>query len=178
MSYRLRLLLKIISWILRPGLDPTKEYSADYRVWPTEAELKVVENARYGYLLVLERFRFVFATVLWRVCLKNHWTAVMGAQIYRVKRPLHRWQKFSIITKPLCWDDKWFYFEQRIESSGKLVCSAVVSCIFVAKDRKIPTSEILNLIGIQSKSPPFSESLEKFLVAAKSLEEYPSFEKN
>ena len=171
MSYRLRLLLKIISWILRPGLDPTKEYRADYRVWPTEAELSVVENARYGYLLVLERFRFVFATILWKVCLKNRWTAVMGAQIYRVKRPLHRWQKFSIITKPLCWDDKWFYFEQRIESSGKLVCSAVVSCIFVAKDRKIPTSEILSLIGVHSKSPPFSDSVEKFIVAAKSLEE-------
>lgn len=69
MSYRLRLLLKIISWILRPGLDPTKEYQADYGVWPTEAELSVVENARYGYLLVLERFRFVFATILWKICL-------------------------------------------------------------------------------------------------------------
>jgi hypothetical protein len=170
MSYRLRLLLKIISWLLGPSLDVTREYRADYRVWPTEAEFSVVENARYGYLLVLERFRFVFATTLWKICLKRHWTAVMGAQIYRVKRPLHRWQKFSIITQPLSWDDKWFYFEQRIESSGKLVCSAVVSCIFIAKDRKIPTAEILDLVGIKTPSPEFSESVQKFIQAADSLE--------
>jgi len=171
MSYRLRLILKIISWLLGPSLDATEEYRAEYRVWPTEAELSVVENARYGYLLVLERFRFVFATALWKICLKRRWTAVMGAQIYKVKRPLHRWQKFSIITKPLSWDDKWFYFEQRVESSEKLVCTAVVSCLFLSKERKIPTSEILDLVGIRTPSPKFSDSVQKFIQAVDSLEE-------
>jgi hypothetical protein len=170
MSYRLRLLLKIISWLFGPRLDITKEYRADYRVWPTEAEMSVVENARYGYLLVLERFRFVFSTILWKVCLKRGWTAVMGAQIYKVKRPLHRWQKFTIITKPLSWDDKWFYFEQRIESDGKLICSAVISCIFLAKDRKIPTAEILEIVGVKTPSPELSEAVQKFKAASDSLE--------
>jgi hypothetical protein len=171
MSYRLRLILKIISWLTGQRLDVLKEYRADYRVWPTEAELSVVENARYGYLLVLERFRFVFATGLWKVCWKRGWTAVMGAQIYRVKRPLHRWQKFTIVTKPLCWDEKWIYFEQRIESGGKLVCSAVISCIFIGKDRKIPTSEILDLVGITTPSPKISESVQRFIQTVDSLEE-------
>lgn len=171
MSYRLRLLLRIISWLSRPPFDVTKEYRGEYRVWPTEAELSVVENARYGYFLVLERFRFVFGSVMWKICMKRGWTAVMGTQIYKVKRPLHRWQKFSIITKSLSWDDKWFYFEQRIESSGKLICSAVVSCIFIARDRKIPTVEILQLIGNQTPSPPFTDAVKKFILAAQSLEE-------
>lgn len=170
MSYRIRLLLRIISWLSRPHFDVTAGYRGEYRVWPTEAEASVVENARYGYLLVLERFRFIFCTVMWKICFKRRWTAVMGAQIYRVKRPLHRWQRFSIITKPLYWDDKWFYFEQRIESSGKLVCSAVVSCIFLAKDRKIPTAEVLQLLGVKKPSPPFSDAVEKFKLAAQSLE--------
>ena len=101
MSFRLRLFLRIFAWLWGPTLDATKEYRGEYRVWPTEAELSVVENARYGYLLVLERFRFIFATVLWKVCLKRRWTAVMGAQIFKVKRPLRRWQRFTIITKPI-----------------------------------------------------------------------------
>lgn len=127
MSYRLRLLLRIISWLTQPRFDVTKEYRGEYRVWPTEAELSVVENAKYGYFLVLERFRIIFCSIMWKICMKRGWTAVMGTQIYKVKRPLHRWQKITIITKPLSWDDKWFYFEQRIESSGKLVCSALRS---------------------------------------------------
>ncbi|MGZ3650991.1 MAG: thioesterase family protein [Bdellovibrionota bacterium] len=170
MSYRLRLILRILSWLGPPYLDISKEYRGEYRVWPTEAEWRVVENARYGYFLVLERFRFVFCSVLWKICLRRGWTAVMGTQIYKVKRPLHRWQKFSVITKPLCWDDKWFYFEQRIESSEKLVCSAVISCIFLAKDRKIPTAEILQLTGVTAPSPPFSEALKKFIMAEQALE--------
>jgi hypothetical protein len=171
MSFRLRLFLRIFAWLWGPTLDATKEYRGEYRVWPTEAELSVVENARYGYLLVLERFRFIFATVLWKVCLKRRWTAVMGAQIFKVKRPLRRWQRFTIITKPICWDDKWFYFEQRIESAGKLVCSAVISCIFLAKDRKVPTSEILELVRIQTPSPPLSDVVKKFIQTAESLDE-------
>lgn len=171
MSYRLRLLLRIVMWLSRPRFDVTKEYRGEYRVWPTEAEMSVVENARYGYLLVLERFRFIFCSILWKLCLKRGWTAVMGAQLYKVKRPLRRWQRFSIITKPITWDDKWFYFEQRIESSGKLICSAVVSCIFLAKDRKIPTSEILQLLGGPTLSPPFSDAVKKFILASQALEE-------
>lgn len=170
MSFRLRLLLRILFWFFQPKLDFTREYRGNYRVWPTEAELKVVENARYGYFFVLERFRLLFCTNLWKICWRNHWTAVMGAQIYKVKRPLHRWQKFTIITKPLTWDEKWVYFEQRIESAGKLICSGVISVIFLAKDRKVPTREILNQIGFNGESPPLSEAVKKFILAEQALE--------
>ena len=169
LSFRLRFLLRILRWLFEPDLDIAKEYRAEYLVWPTEAELSVVENARYGYLLVLERFRLVFCGRLWKICWKNGWTTVMGAQIYKVKRPLRRWQRFTIVTQPLYWDDKWFYFEQRIESGGKLVCSAVISVIFLAKDRKIPTAEILGLMGVSPQGRPFSEAVEKFIAAEQAL---------
>lgn len=94
----------------------------------------------------------------------------MGAQIYRVKRPLHRWQKFTIITKPLTWDEKWIYFEQRIESAGKLICSGVISVIFLARDRKIPTEEIMPLVGLPTQLPPLSEAVKKFILAEQELE--------
>jgi hypothetical protein len=169
LSFRLRLLMRIILWFFQPKLDMNKEFSAEYRVWPTEAEISIVENARYGYLFVLERFRLIFGTQLWRVCLKNRWTAVMGASITKVKRPLKRFQKFTIITKPVCWDEKWFYFEQRIESGGKLVCSAVISVIFLAPDRKVPPQEVLGTLKIQSQSPQLSEAIKKFIEAEKTL---------
>lgn len=101
----------------------------------------------------------------------------MGAQIYKVKRPLHRWQKFTIITKPLTWDEKWIYFEQRIESAGKLICSGVISVIFLAKDRKIPTQEIMDAMRVSSQSAPIqrgaaplSEAVKKFILAERELE--------
>ncbi len=170
MSFRLRFLLRIIRWFFEPALDPKKEYRGEYRVWPTEAELSVVENARYGYFFVLERFRPIFSTPLWKICRKNKWTAVMGAQIYKVKRPLRRWQRFSIITQPLCWDGKWFYFEQRIESGGKLVCSGVISVIFLSKDRKIPPAEVVGFLGGEASSPPLSDAIRKFISAEQALD--------
>ena len=95
----------------------------------------------------------------------------MGTQIYKVKRPLRRWQKFSVITKPISWDDKWFYFEQRIESQGKLICSAVIAVMFLGKDRKISPAEVLQHAHILSPSPALSESVKKFIHAAESLDE-------
>ena len=171
MSFRFRFFLRLLRWFFQPKLDFTREYRGTYRVWPTEAEISVVENARYGYLLVLERFRLAFSTDLWKICWKYGWTSVMGAQIYKVKRPLRRWQKFTIITKPVTWDEKWLYFEQRIESGGKLICSGVISVIVLAKDRKIPTREVLEHLGVSSQSPPFSEAVKKFILAERELEE-------
>lgn len=169
MSYRLRLLIRIFRWLVEPRLDPMKEYRADYWVWPTEVELSVMENARYGYLLVLERFRLIFGTGAWREFLRRGWTSVMGAQIYKVKRPLKRWQKFTIITKPITWDDKWVYFEQKIVSNEKLICTAVISVIVLAKDRKIPTQEARELFRIPGSSPPFSDAVQKFIQAEQAL---------
>ena len=171
MSFRLRFILRLIRWLKGPRLDITKEYRGEYWVWPSEVELSVVENARYGYFLVLERFRPIFSTDLWKHCRRNKWSAVMGAQIYNVKRPLRRWQRFSIVTKPLSWDEKWFYFEQRIESNGKLICSAVISVIFLGKDRKIPPAEVLNLVNISTPSPTLSASVRKFVSASELLQE-------
>lgn len=171
MSFRIRFLLRMLCWFFQTPLDLTREFRGDYRIWPTEAELRLVEYYRYGYLLVLERFRAVFATGLWKLLVKRRWSAVTGAQIYKVKRPLRRGQRFTITTSPLSWDDKWVYFEQRIESSGKLVCAAVSSVMFLAKDRKIPPTELVQLMGWSLVSPPLSTAVQRFQEAERTLTE-------
>lgn len=170
MSFRLRLILGILRWLRGPRIDVTKGYRGEYFVWPTEGELRVVENARYSYFLGLERIRPIFATNLWRICRANGWTAVMGTQIYKVKRSLRRWQRFSVITSPLSWDEKWIYFEQRIESRGKPVCNGVIAVIFLGKDRKIPPAEVLALIGVETPSPALSVAVLAFKASAQTLE--------
>jgi hypothetical protein len=171
MSFRLRFLLVLLQSLWRrESIDPRRPFRNTYRVWITEAELSVVENARYAYLFVLERFRLLFCTPLLGACWKNGWTTVMGAQIYKVKRPLKRFQKFEIITEPLCYDEKWIYFQQRIESGGKLYCTGVISVIFLAPDRKIPTREVFEKAGLAFDSPPFPESVRKFVDAEATLQ--------
>jgi hypothetical protein len=169
MSFRLRFLFALPFWLFGRKLDITKELRGEYRVWPTEAEISIVENARYGYLFVLERFRLIYASGFWKHCWKHGWTVVLGAQIYKVKRPLHRWQKFTIVTKPFLWDEKWIYFEQRIESEGKLIASAVISVLFLTKDRKIPTSEVLGVLGIAANPPALPDAVKKFIAAEQAL---------
>lgn len=51
------------------------------------------------------------------------WELALGAAEMRYMRPLLPFQRYELKTKVVCWDDKWFYKEQRFVRGGSTVAA-------------------------------------------------------
>jgi len=169
MNLILRLIGVIAAALLGRRVDFLGESRVRFRVWPTDLDLNIhMTNARYLSVMDLGRVDLLLRSGVARLMLRNRWQAVLGATTIRYRRPLKPFRSFNVTTRVLCWDEKWIYLEQRIESDGRLAAVAVMQGIFRDTDGTVPPSRILAELGEERASPEFPAS-----VAALSAAEMP-----
>ena len=77
----------------------------------------------------------------------------------RFKRAIKPFQKFSIETQALYWDEKGFYLEQRFVSHGKTLALGVVKAVFVGPDGIVAPDVICRMVGADETSPSMPDWL-------------------
>ncbi len=140
--------------------------SVAFRVWPNDLDINGhMNNGRYMTLLDLGRFDLLFRIGLFWPAFRKHWNPILGSSQIRFRRSLTLGQKFSMHTRIICWDEKWVYLEQRIESQGHLVTIAYLKGIFRGPQGNIPMQEVLTCIPYKEASPLMPDSLKMWLEA-------------
>lgn len=74
----------------------------------------------------------------------------MGGVNVRYRHSLKPFQKYTLKTRILGVDEKWFYIEQRFEHKGKLMAYGLVRAVFVSKTQTVPMT-LFKTIGPQSE---------------------------
>ena len=72
----------------------------------------------------------------------------------RYRRSLRPFQRFQLRSRLICWDDRWFVFEQRFESRGQLYAVALARGLFRDRTGNLPPAQVLAAAGITQPSPP------------------------
>ncbi|XP_078600770.1 protein THEM6-like [Branchiostoma floridae x Branchiostoma japonicum] len=85
-------------------------------------------NARYPRKCDFGRFLLWESTGMWDSVVKLGGSMVLGASTIRYRRSLQFLEPFRVRSKILCWDDKAFYVEQRVESLKDNFICAIVYC--------------------------------------------------
>ena len=136
-------------------LDPAR---LRFRVWPTDLDLNMhMTNARYFSVMDLGRTDLMLRAGLGRTILRNRWQPVIGAANVRFRRPLAPFQRFDFVSRVLCWDDKYFFIEHRLETAKGTAALAVVQGAFVAGGAVVPPSDVLAALGERRESPPMPD---------------------
>lgn len=153
MGVWIRLLRAVVAAPFRPRLALHGTSHLSFRVLPGDLDLNVhMNNARYLALMDIGRMDLILRTGLWRVMAKNRWQAVLAGSLVRYRRPLKPFRKFSLASRLIGWDEKWFYIEHRIESGEGLACQSVVRGAFIGSNGVIPSTELVQAIGSREPS--------------------------
>ncbi|WP_029011213.1 thioesterase family protein [Azospirillum halopraeferens] len=128
------------------------------RVWPTDLDVNLhMTNARYFSVMDLGRLDLLVrggvVALLWR----RRWQPVLGAATVRFRRPLRPFRRFTLISRVLCWDDKWIYIEHRIATGTTTAALAVVRGAFVGPGGTVSPAEVLRALGERVDSPPMPD---------------------
>jgi hypothetical protein len=173
MNLLLRLIRVILHALNRSKLGIFDTSKLTFWVGPFDLDInRHMTNSRYLSLMDLGRTDLLLRSALGKRVWQNKWSAVLGSATVRWRKPLNIFQKFTLHTQLLGWDEKWVYIDQRIIAEGEVVCHALVKGIFVSKTGSIPITEVLKFTDAEGMpSPTLPESVAHWQAAERNMSE-------
>lgn len=154
MNLLVRLALIVIGAARRSRLGILDPSSIVMRVWPNDLDIQMhMNNGRYLSLMDLGRIDLLVRSGFAREARKRGWFPLVGAALVEYRRPLKVFERYSLTTQLLGWDERWFYLEQRFARGGKLVATATVKAMIRSAAGAVPAAEGVSAIGFHASSP-------------------------
>ena len=128
-------------------LHPFEITSLNMRVMPWDIDpFLELNNGRYLTLMDLGRFAHGKRFDLLATLKQNKWGLMVAAVSSRYRFRLKLWETFTLHTKMLYYDDRWFYFHQWFTSEQKngtkIHASFLVRTAVISNSGLVPTQDV------------------------------------
>ena len=132
----------------RPPLDVDDTGIVHYRAGPGDIDLfGELNNARQLVYFELGRWDFSQRVGFIPLMKHNRWGFVVGGASVRYRRRVPFLRAFSVTTRMLCHDQRWFYFLQEIHRDGQICSSALIKAGVTSKGGLVPATEVVRAMG-------------------------------
>jgi acyl-CoA thioesterase FadM len=145
------------------------------RVLPNDLDFNLhMNNARYLAISDLGFVDFVLRLGLSKILLAKGWHGwhpLLGGRLVRHRFGLRAFERFVVATRLICWDDKWFYFDQRMETRRGVAIIVLTKGLIYDRGtaRTIGPSELLDTLGLLTQSPEMPPEVRQWLSTEKLL---------
>lgn len=165
MNLWFRMLRIFVAGLFRSRIGLLSGSGVDFRVLPWDMDINLhMTNARYLSVMDLGRTDLLIRAGLLPTLRRNHWLPVVGHIDIMFRRSLMPFQRFTVNSRLLCWDEKWLYLEQRLESDKGLHSVAIVRALFIDKNgTKVASQELFDALDYKGKSPPMPAEVVKLV---------------
>lgn len=154
MNLIFRFLWVLLSAAFKPRLGALDTSELKFRVLPTDLDFNGhMTNARYLSIMDLGRTDLLLRVASLGALVRARWSPVVGNINIRFRRPLRPFQRFTLKTRLVAWDDKWIFMEQVIESPEGVHSVALLRGLFRGPDGSVPTERLLERFGYQGAAP-------------------------
>jgi acyl-CoA thioesterase FadM len=153
---RLLKLLFLLAFVRRQALLNGGRIA--FRVWPNDCDMNLhLNDGRYLTFMDLGRVQLLAQIGLMGELWRRRWAPVLSAAEIGFIRPVQPFQKFSLITRLLTWDDKYFYMEQKFESGGRLCVVALVKGLFLHRRERVESRAVPAALDLDQAAPDMPE---------------------
>jgi acyl-CoA thioesterase FadM len=138
-------------------LDPDR---LTMHVWPSGIDFNLhLNNARYLSVMDYGRMRLLARTRLLKDVLRARWTPLVGAVWMTYRRSLPLFARYTLDTRLVCWDERWFYMEQTFTGAQGLAAVGWVKAALRGQDGIVAPQTVLEAIEPGIVSPPIPEAI-------------------
>ncbi len=126
------------------------------RVLPVDLDLLMhVNNGVYFSYMDFGRWDMIFRNGSYDLAKNKNWYSVVAGETIRFKRSLQLWDKFTLKTKIIGHDDKYFFIEQTFLLKDKEMARGMVKIRFLKKSGgTVDVSEVLAGLNLAEKKVP------------------------
>ncbi len=134
-----------------------------FRVLPNDCDLNLhMNNGRYLSFMDLGRLHLTAQAGLLPLLRRQRWMPVLAAAEITYLRSLNPFERFELVTRVITWDEKYVYLEQIFERDGKICAHAQVKGLFLAASGRVPSAEVVRMIGYADAPPPLTAALHQW----------------
>jgi len=164
MHMLLRTLLVLFRSRRRSTLTITDVGGLDLRAYPTDIDLaKHVNNGVYFSMLDLGRFDLMVRAGIWKQLRARGWYPVSVSETITFRKSVKTWQRFTIETRMLGYDDRAAFVEQQVVVGGEVYASAIIKARFLKRSGGIVTvDELRGLDGGGGLTSPLPEWVDRW----------------
>ena len=143
-----------------PPLGILDEDRLEMRVWPNDIDFNLhLNNGRYLSIMDFGRIHLLARTRILGHVIRSGWTPLVGAVWMTYRRSLPLFARFSLTSRLVCWDERWFYIEQTFTGSGGLAAMGWVKGLLRAPDGNLDPQKVIDTVSPGAVSPPMPESM-------------------
>jgi acyl-CoA thioesterase FadM len=155
MNLLLRLFLLIFTARRRPHVPALGPCVTSFRVWPNDLDvLRHMNNGRYFSILDLARVDLMVRSGLWAKLNAAGLYPVVVDERMRFRRPLKLFDRYTVRTTVIGWDEKHIAMEQIFFVDGKEVAGGIVKARMLRKSGgSVSTAELMKMADVQGASP-------------------------
>jgi acyl-CoA thioesterase FadM len=135
-------------------------------VLPNDLDFNLhMNNARCLAIADLGLVDFVLRLGMGKVLPAKGWRPLFGGRLVRHRFGLRAFERFVVATRLICWDDKWFYFDQRLETRRGVASIVLTKGLIYDRSaaRTIDPAELLAMLGLLTQSPEMPAEVRQWL---------------
>jgi acyl-CoA thioesterase FadM len=143
-----------------PALAPLEDDCLRRHVGLTDIDLNLhLNNARYLSYMDYGRVHLLARTRLLEHILRARWTPLVGAVWMTYRRPLELFARFTLTSRLVCWDERWFYMEQTFMGRQGLAAVGWVKGAVRSPAGVVAPQQALERVAPGIVSPPIPEAI-------------------
>ena len=160
----LRFFKCLVTSRFRARIDALGESVIRMRVWPNDLDLNMhVNSGRYLSFMDIGRVDLLVRMRAFRAVISRGWRPINAGTMITFKKSPLPWERFTVRTRILCWDEKWFYFEHRVEKrNGEIAAIAAARGLLRGREGNVPPAALVELVGASIASPPMPDYIERW----------------
>ena len=140
------------------------------RVWPNDLDTNfLMNNGRYLTVMDLGRTDLIIRSGQLKTLMARKWYPVVAATHITFRRSLNLFERFTITTQLIGWDDDWIYLEQSIRNAkGEFATRALFKTAFLHRGKRVSSAELAEAFGMSPVSSALPDDLsDRFAPLAK-----------
>ena len=151
-----RFLITLLSSGLRRRIRPLDPATVYFRALPHDCDLNFHLNAgRYVSFMDIARVELIARMRILRRVLKRGWRPIVGGATITYRKSVMPFERFSITSRVVAWDEKWFYIEHLVhKSDGALAATGIMRTLLRGPQGNVPPRELLALLGMEDVQSP------------------------
>jgi acyl-CoA thioesterase FadM len=143
-----------------PALGVLDEDKLRLHVWPQDIDLNLhLNNARYLSLMDFGRTHLLARAGLLAYIIRARWTPLLGAVWMTYRRSLPLFTQFTLGSRLVCWDERWFYMEQTFHGREGLAAVGWVKAVLRDRERIVPPQQVIDTVAPGVASPPLPAAI-------------------
>lgn len=163
MTLYLRLLIIMIKILFGPKKHPLEKSVVNFRVLPTDCDLNFhMTSARYAAFMEAATIHLMGQMEILDALLKRRCFPVNNAINVTYIRSIKPFEKFTVVSRIVTWDNKYWYKDHRFEVDGELRAYGIAKGVFICRQAVVSISDIVALTGEELVPPPIPESILKW----------------